>query len=101
MFEHYMDKFAPKFVDLSVNFAQASLRVVLLVIGAVIAVKLLRAGIHKLEPYIIRAGEYTETVPGAAAKRVKTLTGVLWTIAVVLIWFIVILFGPLKNKVQD
>lgn len=91
MFDHYMDKFAPKIVDLSVNFAQASLRVVLLVIGAIIAVKLLRAGINKLEPYLIRAGEFTETVPGAAEKRIKTLTGVLWTIAVVVLWFIVIL----------
>ncbi len=38
-----------------------------------------------------RAGMPSETVPGAAMMRVRTLTSVLWTIAVGLIWFLAIL----------
>ena len=91
MFGQYMDKFAPQIVELSVNFAQGFVRVVLLIIAGIIAVKLLRAGINRLEPYLIRAGELSESVPGAAKKRIQTLTGVVWTIAVVLLWFVVAL----------
>ena len=40
---------------------------------------------------LVRAGMPSETVPGAAMMRVRTLTSVLWTIAVGLIWFLAIL----------
>ena len=40
---------------------------------------------------MIRATEKTEAIPGAASKRIKTLTGVLWTIGCGLLWFVVVL----------
>jgi small conductance mechanosensitive channel len=91
MFANSMERFWPKFVDVGVDFAKASLRIVLIVVAAYIGLRLLRLALNRLEAILIRAGEMTETVPGAAMKRVRTLTSVLWTIVFVLIWFVVVL----------
>jgi moderate conductance mechanosensitive channel len=65
----------------------------LTVVAAYIAIKLLRAGLDKLELLLNFAAERAETVPGAANRRIKTLLGVIRTIAVVLIWFMVVLIS--------
>jgi small conductance mechanosensitive channel len=91
MFANSMERFWPKFVDVGVDFAKASLRIILIVVAAYIGLRLLRLALNRLEAILIRAGEMTETVPGAAMKRVRTLTSVLWTIVFVLIWFVVVL----------
>src|SRR5207245_6191562 len=44
-----------------------------------------------LETILVRAGTPSESVPGAAMMRVRTLTSLLWTIAVGLICFLAIL----------
>ena len=91
MFANSMERFWPKLVDVGVDFAKASLRIVLIVVAAYIGLRLLRLALNRLEAILIRAGEMTETVPGAAMKRVRTLSSVLWTIVFVLIWFVVVL----------
>jgi len=91
MFANSMERFWPKLIDVGVDFAKASLRIVLIVVAAYIGLRLLRLALNRLEAILIRAGEMTETVPGAAMKRVRTLTSVLWTIVFVLIWFVVVL----------
>jgi len=91
MFANLMERFWPKLIDVGVDFAKASLRIVLIVVAAYIGLRLLRLALNRLEAILIRAGEMTETVPGAAMKRVRTLTSVLWTIVFVLIWFVVVL----------
>jgi len=58
---------------------------------AYVLTRLLRAGLNRLEILLIRATEKTEAIPGAASKRIKTLTGVLWTIGCGLLWFVVVL----------
>ena len=44
-----------------------------------------------MEVFLIRATETSEIIHGAAAKRISTLTSVLWTISSGLLWFVVAL----------
>ena len=69
------------------------LRIVLILIGGYIASRFLRGGLNRLESTLITAGEKTETVPGAARKRVTTLVGMLRTILLVLLWAVVLIIA--------
>jgi small conductance mechanosensitive channel len=91
MLEAYARDITPKLIDMGIEAAQTSVRILLIFIAAYIGVKVLRVALDKLEVLLNRAAELTETVPGAGRQRVKTLIGVVRTIAVVLIWFVVIL----------
>jgi small-conductance mechanosensitive channel len=64
----------------------AAIRIALILALAFVAARAVRAAIRKLEAPMVRAAEATETVPGAARKRVSTLTGLLGTIATSLVW---------------
>jgi moderate conductance mechanosensitive channel len=86
-FEAYM----PKLIDFSISFAQSSFRVLLIVVVALLAIKFLRLGINRLEVLLVRARESSESVPGAAAMRIRTLMSVLWTIVAGLVWFTAVL----------
>jgi small-conductance mechanosensitive channel len=91
MFQNTMERFLPKLLDLGIGFAQATFRILLIVAAAYFGTKFLRLALDRLERILIRAGEATERVPGAAMKRVRTLMSVLWTIAFGLIWFVAFL----------
>jgi small conductance mechanosensitive channel len=93
MLESYARELGPKLLDLSIRMTVTSLRILLTVVAAYIAIKLLRVGLNKLELLLSFAGDRAETVPGAASRRIKTLLGVIRTIAVVLIWFMVVLIS--------
>jgi small-conductance mechanosensitive channel len=86
-FEAYM----PKLIDFSISFAQSSFRVLLIVVAALLAIKFLRLGLDRLELLLVRARESSESVPGAAAMRIRTLMSVLWTIVAGLVWFTAVL----------
>ncbi len=87
MFESYLEELGPQLAEKSIDIALSTLHVLLILIAAYIIIKLLRIALNKLETPLTHATERTETVPGAAGKRIKTLMGVLHTIAVTLIWF--------------
>ena len=91
MSQNAIEKFLPRVFDIGINFAQTALRIVLIMITAYLAIKFIRLAVNRLEPILIRAGELTEKVPGAAVKRIRTLTSVLWTIAFGVVWFIAFL----------
>jgi moderate conductance mechanosensitive channel len=93
MLEFSLKDVMPKLIELGIEFAQASLRIVLIVIAGYVAVRFLRAAMNRLEAILIRAGQATETAPGAAMQRVTTLMSVLWTIAAGLVWFVVALIS--------
>jgi moderate conductance mechanosensitive channel len=76
---------------MALNAAQSIIGIALIVAVAYVIMKLMRAAFYRLEAFVIRATETTEMVPGAAAKRVKTLFGVLWTISCGFLWFIAVL----------
>jgi small-conductance mechanosensitive channel len=91
MFGTSFEAYVPKLIDFSINFAQSSLRVVLIVIAALLAIKFIRVGLSRLEAILVRAREPSESVPGAAAMRIRTLMSVLWTIVAGLVWFTAVL----------
>jgi len=91
MFASSMEKLFPQFVEVGVEFAKASLRILLIIIAAYICIRLLRLALNRAEAILVRAGTASEAFPGASTMRVRTLTSVLWTIAVGLIWFVAVL----------
>jgi moderate conductance mechanosensitive channel len=91
MFGISFEAYLPKVIDLSINFAQSSFRVLLIVIAAFLGIKFLRLGLDRLEALLVRARESSESVPGAAAMRIRTLMSVLWTIVAGLVWFTAVL----------
>ena len=88
---HAWESFVERLLSISLNAAQGTIRIALIVTVAYVVTKLMRAAFYRLEALVIRATERTEMVPGAAAKRVKTLFGVLWTISCGFLWFITVL----------
>ena len=88
---HAWESFTAKLLEIGINAAQGQLRIVLLVVLAYVVTKLLRVALHRLENFLVYATEKTETVSDAAGKRIRTLTGVLWTIGCGLLWFVVAL----------
>lgn len=86
-------QFTPWLLTVSASAAQSSLRIILIVAGGYIAARFLRTGLGHLEAILIKAGEASEPVPGAARQRVTTLTSMLRTTAQALIWAVVIVIS--------
>ncbi|HXG52498.1 MAG TPA: mechanosensitive ion channel family protein [candidate division Zixibacteria bacterium] len=82
------ERFIARLLDLSVSFGIAAVRIVLILAAAYFGLKLLRLPLRRMEALLTRAAQATETVPGAGAKRIVTLTSVLWTIIVCVVWFV-------------
>jgi small-conductance mechanosensitive channel len=61
-------------------------RIGLTLLLGLVAIRALGTAIRLLEDVLVRAGKATETVPGATRKRVSTLTGLVRTIAVSVVW---------------
>jgi small-conductance mechanosensitive channel len=93
MLERYAAELGPKLLDLSIQVTVTCLRILLTIVIAYIAIRLLRVGLDKLEAFLTFAAERTEIAGSAANRRVKTLLGVIRTIAVVVIWFMVVLIS--------
>jgi moderate conductance mechanosensitive channel len=70
---------------------EAGLRIGLILVIGYLAIRFVRLGLRQLERVIILANEAGEQVPGTAKKRAATLTGILRTIALAMIWAIVII----------
>jgi moderate conductance mechanosensitive channel len=85
------ESFIDKLLVIGVNSVQGVIRIAIIVAVAYFVTRLLRSGLNRMEALLIRATERTETTPGAAAKRIRTLMSVLWTISSGLLWFIVVL----------
>jgi len=85
------ESFIARLVTVGVNTAQGLVRIALIVGAAYFLMKLLRAGLQRLEIFLIGATEKTERVPGSASKQIKTLSSVLWTVSAGLLWFVVVL----------
>lgn len=81
-----MEQAVPWLVSTGLVLGQSVLRIVLIIVASYVGVKFLRIAIDRVEAMLIRAGEATEEIPGVTKKRVTTLSSVLRTIAVGLIW---------------
>jgi moderate conductance mechanosensitive channel len=69
--------------------ARSGVRILLVLLMGYVSVRFLGVALGRLEEMLIRAGERTELVAGATRKRVTTLTGLLSTLAIVVVWAIV------------
>jgi len=80
----------PSLTSAGLSAVTAGLRIALTLVVAWAAVRGAQAGIRHLEDLMVRTREGKEAVPGATRKRMSTLTGLLRTIAVTLVWAIAI-----------
>jgi small conductance mechanosensitive channel len=78
-------------LEVSVDAAQGLMRIALIILLAYAVFRFLRVAMQRVEAILIRATEKSEIIHGAAAKRIRTLTNVLWTISSGLLWFVVAL----------
>lgn len=87
------DHLATKLVEIGVGFTISFVRILLVLAIAYFSIKFLRFGLTHLEALLVRAAAATEKDPSAAAKRIRTLTSVLWTVAVGFVWFVAALIS--------
>ncbi len=87
------DSFIAQIAASGINAFEGALRLAAIVTVAYMVIKILRAAATKLETWLIHGARHGESDPDAGAKRIKTLTGVLWTIASGLLWFVVVLIA--------
>ncbi len=88
-----MENLMPVLLNTAASLVQSGLRIAIVLVAGYVGARLLRAALGHLEVTLIKAGEKTETVPGAAQKRVTTLIGLLRTIALVLLWVLVVVIA--------
>jgi moderate conductance mechanosensitive channel len=91
MSAHTWETFVANLLALGLDAAQALMRIALIFVIGFTIIKVLRAGLSRLERFLIRATEKTERAPGAAGQRIRTLGNVAWTISSGFLWFIVVL----------
>ncbi len=85
-----LEKVLKLFADVGLDIADSALRIILVIVAGYIISKVVRVAVRRLEAVLIRLGESSDDVPGATSKRVTTLMNVLRTIAVVIIWSVVV-----------
>ena len=85
------ESFVTRIMAVGVNAVQGTIRIVVIVAAAYVVVKLVRADFSRVETFLIRTTREDEIIHGAAAKRIRTLSSVLWTISSGLLWFVVAL----------
>jgi small conductance mechanosensitive channel len=76
-----------------VNALQGVIRIAVIIAIAYLVIGLLRSALSRFEAFLIRSASLVENDPGAAAKRIRTLSGVLWTVSSGLLWFVVVLIA--------
>lgn len=86
LFKHDVSTLA---MTTGVVIAQSGLRILLVLLAGLVAIRFLRIALRHLEEMLVRAGEKTEVVAGATRKRVTTLIGLLLTLSLVAVWGIV------------
>ena len=86
-----LDQIVPTLLALATTGAQAVLRIAIAVVMGGLAARFARTGLKHLTGVMAGAGQAGEVVPGPAKRRAETLTGVIETIAVTVIWSIVVI----------
>jgi len=88
MDQFFTEQLSPFLAHKSMAILEASLRIVLIALVAYVAIRALRFGLGKLEQALLTWREREDRERIANEKRVKTLTGMLGTICLTLIWII-------------
>src|SRR4026209_1603049 len=82
------EAFIARLLGLGVNAVQGLIRIALIIALAYAATQLLRAGLARLEHFLINATARIEDTALATSKRIKTLSSVIWTLSAGLLWFL-------------
>jgi small conductance mechanosensitive channel len=87
------DTFVAGLPVVALNSSKALLRIILIFAAAYVAARFLRAGVNRFETLLVRAASGGDTSLESASKRIRTLTGVVWTISLGAIWSIAVLLA--------
>jgi len=90
MLEPSWNDLIPSLLFVATVIAKSTAKIAIVLAVGVVGIRFVKLGLTHLERLIVLAGERTETVSGMAKKRAATLTGILRTVALTLIWAIVI-----------
>ena len=88
MDQFFTEQISPFLVHKSMAILEASLRILLIALVAYVAIRALRFGLGKLEQVLLTWREREDKERIANEKRVKTLTGMLRTICLTLVWVV-------------
>ena len=88
MGQFFTEQMLPFLAHKSIAIVEASLRILLIAIVGYVAIRALRFGLGKLEQVLLTWREREDKERIANEKRVKTLTGMLLTICLTLVWVI-------------
>ena len=93
MNQFFQEQVTPFLAQKSVAFTEAGLKIFLILAVAYLAIRALNFGLKKLEQMLLSWREMEDTERLANEKRVRTLTGMLHTIALTLLWVIAIIMS--------
>ena len=88
MDQFFTEQLSPFLAHKSMAILEASLRIMLIALVAYVAIRALRFGLGKLEQVLLTWREREDKERIANEKRVKTLTGMLRTICLTLVWVV-------------
>lgn len=86
-----MQELASWLVSTGADTGKAVAKIGLVIVLGLAAMRFLRLGLNRLESLVARTSDETEMDPEASRKRAVTLTGILRTIMVAVIWGVVII----------
>lgn len=87
------EKLTPFLAAKSLAMMEASLRLLLILVVAYVGIRAVRFGLHRLEIFLITIRENEDRDRLAREKRVKTLTGLLLTIGLTMVWVVSVVMG--------
>ena len=93
MDQFFTKQLSPFLAHKSMAILEASLRILLIALVAYVAIRAIRFGLGKLEKVLLTWREREDKERIANEKRVKTLTGMLRTICLTLVWVVGIVMG--------
>ena len=93
MFNISTEKMGAWFATSSLAIFEAGLRIFFILVLGYIGIKFIRLAISHLEKFLIDATDDYESSPGVAKKRVTTLTGLVQTLGISLVWGVVIIIA--------
>jgi moderate conductance mechanosensitive channel len=88
-----LETLTPWLTAFAVSVGATALRLVILIVIGHLSIRFVRIMLQRLESVLILAARPTEAMPGATQKRVVTLVGMIQTLAVVIVWSIVVVVG--------
>jgi small conductance mechanosensitive channel len=91
MKELSFESFIPWLLNFIKAAGEAGLHIAMILVVGFLGIRFVRLGMQQLERVITLANEPGEEIPGTAHKRAATLTGILRTIALAMIWAIVVI----------